>query len=268
MTSPPPASPSAALASSFRLAGVSVKLPSFWPGDVELWFSLCEAEFDACGVKRQETMFGHIARTLPPEIAQEVRDLIVTRPATSQYDTLKAAVIKRTSVSEQRRLRQLLSEEELGDRKPSQLLRQMRQLLGTRTFDESLLRQLFLQRLPTHAQSILAASRPTLALEDVAELADQILDVQPASHPIAAISTPQRSTQDRLDRLEATVKRLEDRLSSLSLTRGSRDRSHSRSRDRSPDTPGDVCWYHRKFGAKASKCNSPCSFSGNGPAQQ
>ena len=73
-TALPPAAPLSA-ARTVTLAGVSVKLPSFWPGDVELWFSLCEAEFDACGITRQETRFGRIAHTLPPEVAQEVRDL-------------------------------------------------------------------------------------------------------------------------------------------------------------------------------------------------
>ena len=125
------------------IAGVSAKLPSFCPSDVELWFCLCEAEFDNCSITRQDTHFGHIARSLPPEVVQEVCDLIVSRPMTNPYDELKATVIKRTSVSEQRRLRQLLNEEDLGDRKPTQLLRRMRLLLGVRKFEEALLRQCF-----------------------------------------------------------------------------------------------------------------------------
>ena len=253
-----------------HLAGVSAKLPSFWPGDVELWFSLCEAEFDACGITRQETMFGHVARTLPPEIAQEVRDLIVKRPATNPYTALRDAVIKRTSVSEQRRLRQLLSDEDIGDRKPTQLLRRMRQLLGSRQFEEALLRELFLQRLPAHAQSILAASKDTMPLEDLAELADRILDVQPQTRAVAAVAAkkPDSELCDRLDRLELAVKRIENRLSSLA-TQGPRGRSFSRRRENNPDATSDShCWYHRKFGDQATKCNPPCSFAGNGPAQQ
>lgn len=66
---------------------------------------------------------------LPPGIATELRDLIVSPPAIAPFDTLMRELIKRTTMSEQRWL-QLLQSEELGDRKPSQLLRRLQQLLG------------------------------------------------------------------------------------------------------------------------------------------
>ena len=277
-STPPPsvASPTVApvpsVTPALTISSVSAKLPSFWPGDVELWFSLCEAEFDACRITRQETRFGHIARTLPPEVAQEVRDLIVSRPTTDPYDALKDAVIKRTSVSEQRRLRELLSDEELGDRKPSQLLRRMRQLLGQRKFDDTLLRQLFLQRLPAQVQSILAVSKDSVSLEDMAELADRILDVQPPEPPRTVAELSRDHLSERLSRLERMVERLTEQLSSTVIA--SRGRSSSRRRGKNhahakassnPET--ELCWYHRKFGDKAERCVSPCA-EGNGRAQQ
>ncbi|BHF77227.1 hypothetical protein SprV_0502033100 [Sparganum proliferum] len=155
---------------------VSVKLPTFWPRNVELWIARCEAEFEACEITRQETMFNHLQRSLPDEYAEEVCDLLIHRPLEQPYDKLKEALVKRVAMTEERRLRQLLTGEELGDRKHSQLLRRMQQLVGERKFETSSLRQLFLQRLPLDVQTVLAVSQGSI--EELAELADKVMTLR------------------------------------------------------------------------------------------
>ena len=67
------------------------------------------------------------------------------------YDVLKEQLVKRTVASEQKRLQQLFSSEELGDRKPTQLLRRLQQLAGDTTgADGAFLCELFLQQLPAN----------------------------------------------------------------------------------------------------------------------
>ena len=111
-------------------ATVSLKLPPFWPNDPSVWFAQMEAQFITRNMTSQSTKFTYVISSLQPEIAQEIRDLLISHPTDGPYNKLKSELIKRTSASEQKRLHQLLISEELGDRKPSQLLRIMRQLLG------------------------------------------------------------------------------------------------------------------------------------------
>ena len=176
---------------------------------------------------------------------------------------LKEQLIKRTAASEQKRLQLLLNAEELGDRKPTQLLRRMQQLLGEKAgaIDESLLRELFLQRLPTNVRMVLASTGSTVRLEDLAQLADRITEVAVPS--VSAMSTPQLTTE--MDQIRSDIASLRKLVQSLA----SRSRRTSRSRSPTPidpRAPSDLCWYHQRFGDEATKCRPPCSKAGNGPA--
>ncbi|BHF85258.1 hypothetical protein SprV_1002842100 [Sparganum proliferum] len=81
---------------------VSVKLPPFWPRNVELWIALCEAEFEACNVTLQDTMFNHLQRSLHDEYAEELCGLLIHRPSEQPYDKLKEALVKRVAMTEKR----------------------------------------------------------------------------------------------------------------------------------------------------------------------
>eukprot|EP00117_Sycon_ciliatum_P016101 scpid34875/ scgid15677/ len=94
---------------------VAIKLPPFWPHDPHIWFAQAEALFHTRQIRTEHTKFDHVVSALAPEFVQEIRDLVLRPPNVNPYTTIKEQLIKRTEISEQARLRTLLSDEELGD---------------------------------------------------------------------------------------------------------------------------------------------------------
>ena len=255
----PPAPPA-------TVAAISIKLPPFWPTDPTVWFAQVEAQFSTRGITAQRTRFEYIIASLSPEFAVEVRDLLIRPPTDTPYNTLKAELIKRTAASEQRKLQQLISGEELGDRKPTQLLRRMQQLLGDHlgpSVDNAFLKELFLQRLPANVRMVLASADGTTDLAKLADMADKVVEV--SSSTVAAVSHSSSTDGNEMEKLRAEVTRLSNLVASLSTSRPRRSRSFSRGRrPRSPaptdEQPQYICWYHKKFGEAAKKCQDHCTW--------
>ncbi|CAB0033515.1 unnamed protein product [Trichogramma brassicae] len=142
--------PPAAAAVQPAIHRVAVKLPAFWSERPSLWFAQADSQFTLSDITSEVTKFRYVVFQLDARIALEVEDVITSPPAVTPYTFLRAKLIERLSASEEQRVRQLISEEELGDRKPSQFLRHLRSLAGNTIVQDNLLRQLWLQRLPSH----------------------------------------------------------------------------------------------------------------------
>lgn len=249
---------------------VSVKLPPFWPDKPAVWFAQVEAQFQIAGIVSDTTMYNYVVGQIDHKLAGEVED-IITRPIQSgqKYETLKTELIKRLSMSEEQKVRQLLTDEELGDRKPSQFLRHLKSLAGASLSDQNILRQLWMRRLPQNIQVILA-SQPELSLDKLADLADKILEL--TGRPTAVYATTSAPAPDVLQTLVLKVEELTQRLNSLNTnTNGNRNRSRSRnsngqsSRGASPAAGRRLCWYHRRFGKRGAKCIAPCDWKPENP---
>jgi hypothetical protein len=105
-----------------------VRLPPFWPDRPGLWFAQAEAQFALASVTSEKTKFNYVISQLEYRHAAEVEDIIISPPADEPYTTLKAELVRRLSSSRDQRVRQLLTHEEMGDRKPSQFLRHLKSL--------------------------------------------------------------------------------------------------------------------------------------------
>lgn len=260
------------------VGAVALKIPPFWPADPRLWFAQVEAQFTTKHITTQQTRFDYVVASLSPEFATEVRDLILSPPRDKPYDALKTQLVKRTSASAQRRLHLLFHSEELGDRKPTQLLRRMRQLMGDDSSatapNNTLFRELFLQRLPNNVRAILATSDEDGTIDQLADTADKIMEVTARS--VSSVTNPPAPTSPGMAQLQEEMADLQKLVASLQVPQRARHR-HSEPRTRSNYRPPHngspmnddrgYCWYHANFKAEAKKCTPPCSWPGNARAK-
>lgn len=254
----------AMLPSDNAIHRVTVKFPPFWPDKPEVWFAQAEAQFALANITQDTTKYNYIVSQLDARFANEVDDIITRPPNTGRYERLKTELIRRLSLIEEQRVRQLISAEELGDRKPSQFLRHLRSLAGSAQVQDNLLRTLWLQRLPQQIQAILQI-QSDLALDKLAELADKVAEVAPPIMPIATTAAVSEPPISEVNILAQRVEQLSLQIAALQNDRSlshlrNRSRSHSRSRS---STDEKLCWYHSRFRDKANKCVSPCKFSPN-----
>ncbi|XP_065295292.1 uncharacterized protein [Dermacentor albipictus] len=167
------------------VSAVSIRLPPYWDRNPAVWFLQAESQFILSGVRTEQRKYRLVVLALSPTAAEEVADLLSGPASATPYSDLKAVLLERTTTSQRARMQQLLSAEDLGDRRPSQLLRRMRQLMSDNTTvsDDGLLRELFMQRLPVNVQMVLATAT-VMDLNSLASLADKVMEVvTPAKVP-------------------------------------------------------------------------------------
>lgn len=222
---------------------VSVKVPPFWPERPEIWFAQIEAQFCVSGITSDLTKFNTLVASMESHIIAQVTDAILSPPPSDLYMNLKRRIMEQFGENEHTKMQKLLTGLDLGDRRPSQLLNELRNLANGRMNDD-LLKSLWMQRLPQNVRAILQTSNEDL--QGVAKLADRVLEVTEREQLYMATTTPADSVEEIVDRLAKLEKRF-----------------HSRSRSKERSKSPSLCWYHTKFGRKATKCRPPCSFVPN-----
>ena len=225
------------------VSSVSVKLPTFWTNDPELWFLQTESIFNSRTPKvtRDATKFDHCVSALPPEALNSVQQIIKMPAATpNRYRLLKDALQLTYGKTQAQRHVELISyaaaKEPVLDMKPSNMLLHVRDLSGDSK--AAFERAVILNRLPHSVRTLLststAATNEAWALE-----ANQAMEAFLLSHPGA---TP------------ASIMALESASSpscgdSVDVAAVSRPQ-------RGPDPPF-LCFIHQRYGSKAFSCKSP-----------
>ncbi|XP_049307739.1 uncharacterized protein LOC125777313 [Bactrocera dorsalis] len=159
-----------------------VKLPDFVEEHTDLWFWQVEAAFEAAGIVSDKKRYYTIIGQLPTRVMYKLADFRTNPPARNEmYENLKARIINEFADSTQTKLTKLLSDLSLGDRKPSQLLAEMRTRAAATPVTDELLKQLWLRNLPEQIRAILSADEH-ITLVNAATMADRIMEATKGSN--------------------------------------------------------------------------------------
>lgn len=222
---------------------IQLKLPTFFRKDPEVWFNLIETQFSLHHIATDQTKFSHLCSVLDAEVASRVRTGILAPPENDKYKSLKAAIIHAYGESDHAKMTRLMTAMDLGDRRPSELYEEMRRLAGTDQ-NSQMLKTLWLQKLPDDIRGIVACSPEGT---DQVKQADTAFDVR-RQHVHSVRSDNTAEIQELKDQIAALQRSIRNR----SPTRSSRNKKY-------PNSKGE-CYYHETFGARARRCNKPCSF--------
>ena len=145
----------------------------FWENDVRLWFLMVENLFAMRRIdskcQRHELLFS----SLDLRHLQRVEHVLLDLDPVYPYSYLKAALVKIFGQTKEHQLDQLLHACELGDRKPTELLAEMRKLLGVKD-SLVLLKKLFMDKLPSSVRRVFVTG-PIDNLDNVTSRADRVV---------------------------------------------------------------------------------------------
>lgn len=251
---------------STSLITVRAQLPTFCKADPEVFFLQAEAIFALHKITASLRKFMLVVAQLDGSVVRDTIDLVRAPPEENPYECLKDRIMKCYGQSTNARMRKLLEDQRLGDRRPSLFLNELRELGGPAVTD-GILKSIWMRALPEGMQAALAASDHT-NLSKLSEIADRIAELSDTRvYGMAAVRSSGVAEQEdkiltALDQLTQRIAALETRDRSAD-SKGDRQRSGSRSRYRN----SRFCFYHDRFGNRATKCRAPCDWKTTNPSK-
>ena len=151
-------------------------------------------------------------------------DLLTSPPAEDKYEKAKARLIKTFTLKPNERAAALLDMTNLGDRRPTRLALDIKQLIQGQPDLMFLIKEIFLRLLPSDVRAHLTPFQD-MDLDKLAEEADRYFNtVGECICGVRECTVQQPATHD-----PATVE----------------------------------CFYHQKYGKNARKCHAPCKHFSN-----
>lgn len=174
---------------------VDSRIPEFWTDQPRVWFIRAESVLNPQKCS-DDAKFQVLISKLGKAPIQQVTDIPCRPPDTGRYETLKARLLDIYEESENRQVQKLIGEMELGDQKPSQLLRRMRDLARDKIPDDTL-RVLWQGHLPAAVRTVLAITE-TKDMEKLAAAADKAMEtLQPSQLSVVEAKVPAQTSGNK-----------------------------------------------------------------------
>ncbi|XP_035212356.1 uncharacterized protein LOC118186382 [Stegodyphus dumicola] len=135
-------------ATSATIAKVSIKIPPFWKPDPKIWFLHIEAQFRNAGITVDQTKCDYVVNSIETGTLSQISDILTKPPDNGKYSAIKKRLIEFFADSGTQKTQKLLTELELGNKKPSQLFCEMRNKLTAEKVPDEFLKTLWMQRIP------------------------------------------------------------------------------------------------------------------------
>jgi hypothetical protein len=78
--------------STFTINCVGIRVPTFWPEKLAMWFAQLEGQFALSNITQDATKFYYVISKLDKKYAAEVEDVINNLPPTGRYERIKAEI--------------------------------------------------------------------------------------------------------------------------------------------------------------------------------
>ena len=240
------------------------------------WFNTAVNLAHLENVHEEQEISCAIIMKLPVKIIKEITNEIEElKKSKNPLDLLRKTLNEKFRNTSRNILNSCIEDTSLGDRKPSEIYRSLKQKLNQIEKNSEFTKSFFLRSLPDNIR-IQLATATTNSGEELAALADRIhaetnLEVNHIhnknKNEIHEKQNILIEINKQLENFNIQFKTLEKRLNNLEFA-SSKLNNNQRTTDRRENTnitsnqnKTGLCWYHENYGIQAFRCQSPCNFN-------
>ena len=263
----------------FRQTTPTVNLPPFWSDNAAAWFALAESRFRMKRMYDEWDRYDCVISSLSKDSLRLIMDLITAPPDDEPYLAIKGRLLASHQLTDYQRIEQLLAMDNLGGRRPTELLAHMLELCPAGEERSKFFAFHYLHRLPQELR-IMLGDDDHQDVQTLAAKADRLWALH--GHRLhGGVAAVQQAPSDPAVNAVRGGGASSKRGGQAKGHRGGRAQLPPHNAGRPAQQPpkgaaaastapaalaresAGLCYYHWHFGDQAIKCEAPCSWQGN-----